>query len=233
VLRNLLICLALAAVAFPAAAAAHVTIQPGEWEPRAFSRTVVRVPNERDDAMTTKVSVRFPENVLTARFQEHAFCERKVKREALDQPVEEITERIVSVTWTCDPPIATDGFEEFGLSFQIPEDTQPGDELLFPATQTYSSGEVVNWVDPDPEADTPAPRITVIAPEEEAEAAAPPPATTTTAEEAADETAAIPAVSSDDDDNMSTVALIFGIAGLAAGLIALGVALFRKPKATA
>jgi hypothetical protein len=32
---------------------------------------------------------------------------------------------------------------------------------------------------------------------------------------------------------MSTVALIFGIAGLAAGLIALGVALLRKPKATA
>jgi hypothetical protein len=30
---------------------------------------------------------------------------------------------------------------------------------------------------------------------------------------------------------MSTVAIIFGIAGLVAGLIALGVALFRKPKA--
>jgi hypothetical protein len=40
----------------------------------------------------------------------------------------------------------------------------------------------------------------------------------------------VPASSSDDDDNMSTVAIVFGIAGLAAGLIALGVALFRKPK---
>ena len=28
---------------------------------------------------------------------------------------------------------------------------------------------------------------------------------------------------------MTTVAIIFGIAGLAAGLLALGVALFRKP----
>ena len=188
---------------------------------------VVRVPNERDDAETTSVTVQFPENVLTARFQAHPSCEREVKKVALDQPVEEITERIDTVTWTCDPPIASDGFDEFGLSFQVPEDAQPGDELLFPATQTYSSGEVVNWVDPDPEGDSPAPRITVVAPEEEAEAS---PAAQTTTEE----TAAVPAVSEgdDDDDSMATLALIFGIAGLAAGLIALGVVLFRKPKAT-
>jgi periplasmic copper chaperone A len=224
VLRKVLICFALAAMAFPAAAAAHVTIQPGEWEAGAFAAMVVRVPNERDDAQTTSVSMQFPENVLTARFQAHPFCEHEVERQALDQPVEDITERIVSVTWTCDPPIAADGFDEFGMSFQIPEDAQPGDELLFPATQTYSSGEMVRWVDPDPEADEPAPRITVIPPEEEAEAA-PPPTTT-------EETAAAPATGSDgDDDSMSTVALIFGIAGLAAGLIALGVVLFRKPKA--
>lgn len=226
-LRRIVICLVLAAVVFPAAAVAHVTLQPGEWEPGAFSRMVLRVPNERDDAETTTVTVQFPENVLTARFQAHPFCEREVKKVALDQPVEEITERIDTVTWTCDPPIASDGFEEFGLSFQVPEDAQPGDELLFPAVQTYSSGEVVNWVDPDPEGDSPAPRITVVAPEEEAEAA---PAAETTTEEAA----AVPAVSSDDDDDSTaTVAIILGIAGLAAGLIALGVALFRKPKATA
>jgi periplasmic copper chaperone A len=227
-LRRLVICSVLAAVVLPAAAVAHVTIQPGEWEPGAFATMVVRVPNERDDAETTTVSVQFPENVLTARFQAHPTCEREVEREALDQPVEDITERIVSVTWTCDPPIAADGFDEFGLSFQIPEDAQPGDELLFPAVQTYSSGEVVNWVDPDPEADTPAPRVTVVAPEEEAEAAP-----TATDQTTTEETAAVPAVSSDDDDSTATVAMIFGIAGLAAGLIALGVALFRKPKATA
>jgi uncharacterized protein YcnI len=227
-LRRLVICFVLAAVVLPAAAVAHVTIQPGEWEPGAFATMVVRVPNERDDAETTTVSVQFPENVLTARFQAHPTCEREVERDALDQPVEDITERIVSVTWTCDPPIAADGFDEFGLSFQIPEDAAPGDELLFPAVQTYSSGEVVNWVDPDPEADTPAPRVTVVAPEEEAEAAP-----TATDQTTTEETAAVPAVSSDDDDSTATVAMIFGIAGLAAGLIALGVALFRKPKATA
>ena len=96
--------------------------------------------------------------------------------------------------------------------------------------QTYSSGEEVGWVDPDPEADTPAPRLVVVEPEEEEAAAAPAPTTTEAADETADETAAVPAVGTDeDDDSLSTVALIFGIAGLVAGLLALGVALFRKP----
>lgn len=232
-LRKLIIGVAVLAVVFPAAAAAHVTIQPGDWEAGAFATMAVRVPNERDDAETTSVTMQFPENVPSARFQAHPFCERNVEREELDQPTEELTERIVSVTWTCDPAIAVDGFEEFGMSFQIPEDGQPGDEILFPAVQVYSSGEEVGWVDPDPEGDLPAPRITVVAPEEE-EAEPAPPATTTeeTAEAGAEETAAVPAVNTD-DDSMSTVALIFGIAGLAAGLIALGVALFRKPKPTA
>jgi uncharacterized protein YcnI len=225
VLRRLLICVGLAAVLFPSAAVAHVTIQPGEWEAGAFAAMAVRVPNERDDAETVSVTMQFPENVPSARFQAHPFCEREVETEELDQPIEDLTERIVSVTWTCDPPIAVDGFDEFGMSFQIPEDAQPGDEILFPAVQEYSSGERVRWVDPDPEADEPAPRIVVVAPEEEQ--AEPAPAPTTTEAEAA-----AAAASSDDDDSSSTAALVFGIAGLAAGLIALGVALFRKPKAT-
>jgi uncharacterized protein YcnI len=223
----LILCVFAIALVAPAAAVAHVTIQPGEWEAGAFARMVVRVPNERDDAETTTITVQFPENVPSARFQTHPSCEREVQREPLAEPIEELTERIVSVTWTCDPAIPADGFDEFGISFRIPEDAAEGDEILFPATQTYSSGEVVEWIDPDPEADSPAPRITVVAPAEEEEEAAAPAETTT------EEAAPVPAASSDDDDNMSTVAIVFGIAGLAAGLIALGVALFRKPKGAA
>jgi uncharacterized protein YcnI len=224
VLRRLILCFFVAALVAPAAVVAHVTIQPGEWEAGAFARMVVRVPNERDDAETTTVTVQFPENVPSARFQTHPSCEREVQREPLAEPIEELTERIVSVTWTCDPAIPADGFDEFGISFRIPEDAAEGDEILFPATQTYSSGEVVEWIDPDPEAESPAPRVTVVAAEEEEEAAAP-------ADTSTEEAAPVPASSSgDDDDNMATVAIVFGIAGLAAGLIALGVALFRKPK---
>ena len=75
--------------------------------------------------------------------------------------------------------------------------------------QTYSNGEVVRWVDPGPEVETPALQVAVLPPAEEEEAPA-----------------------RGDDDSTANVALIVGIAGLAAGLIALGVALFRVPKAT-
>ena len=229
-LRRLLFGIALIAMAVPAAAVAHVTLQPGEWEPGAFSTMVLRVPNERDDAETTTVTVQFPENIPSARFKPHPTCEREVEREELAEPIEELTERIVSVTWTCDPAIPADGFDEFGISFQVPEDAAPGDEILFPAVQTYSSGEEVGWIDPDPEADAPAPRIVVVEPEEEEAAAAPAPTTTEAVDETADETAAVPAVGTDDDDDsLATVAIIFGIAGLVAGLVALGLVLFRKP----
>jgi uncharacterized protein YcnI len=226
VLRRLLLCFLAAAVAFPAPAAAHVTLQPGEWEPGAFSRMVVRVPNESDAAATTSISVQFPEEVLTARFQPHPICQREVQMEPLDQPAEDITERISSVTWTCEPGIRPGEFDEFGVSFQIPENAAEGDELLFPTVQVYSDGEERGWVDPDPEAESPAPRVTVIAAEEEEEPAA------TTTEESADSEAAVPAVSTDDgDDGMATVAIVLASIGLAAGLIALGVALFGKRRA--
>lgn len=228
-LRKIIFCIALIAMAVPASAVAHVTIQPGEWEAGAFARMVVRVPNESDAAATTSITMQFPEEVLSARFQPHQYCDREVEMEQLDQPVEDVTERIATVTWTCDPGIDVGEFDEFGISFQIPEDAAPGDELLFPTVQVYSDGEERAWVDPDPEAESPAPRVTVVAPEGEEEA---PPAQTTTeaADETADETAAVPAVSTDDDDDsLATVAIIFGIAGLVAGLVALGVALFRKP----
>jgi hypothetical protein len=67
----------------------------------------------------------------------------------------------------------------------------------------------------------------VAAEEEEAEEAEDPAA-------ASEDEAAVPAVSTDgDDDGMATVAIVLAIVGLAAGLIALGVALFRKPRAVA
>ena len=224
-MRRLLLCFLTAAVAFPAAAAAHVTLQPGEWEAGAFATMAVRVPNEADAAATTSVSMQFPEEVITARFQPHPLCEREVRMAPLDQPVEDVTERVERVTWTCEPGIRVGEFDEFGLSFQVPEDAAVGDEFLFATVQVYDDGEERAWVDPDPEAESPAPRVTVIAAEEE-EPAEDPAATS-------EDEAAVPAVSTDDDDGMTTVAIVLAIIGLAAGLVALGVALFRKPRAVA
>jgi uncharacterized protein YcnI len=202
VLKRVFACALLTALAMPAAAAAHVTINPGEWEAGGFARFAVRVPNERDNADTTEVTVQFPENVVSASFQPVPGWERTIEMAQLEEPIEEegeepITERIASVTWT-GGTIAPGEFQEFGVSFQVPE--TPGEELLLPAVQTYSNGEVVRW----------------IAPEEDAGAAA--------GGEAA------PASAGDDDDSGKVnLALVLGIAGLVAGLAALGLVFFRKP----
>ena len=56
-LRRLLFSIALIAMVLPAAAVAHVTLQPGEWEAGSFAALVVRVPNERDDARCSWIAM--------------------------------------------------------------------------------------------------------------------------------------------------------------------------------
>lgn len=200
------------------AAAAHVTLNPREWEAGGFARFAVRVPNERGNASTTRVSLRFPEPILSAGFQPVEGWQRTVRMVELDEPIdvegEQVTERIDTVTWS-GGRIRPGEFQEFGVSFRTPE--EPGTELAFPAVQTYSNGEVVRWIGPS-DADEPAPIVTVTeAPPEAGEAATP---------------AATPPQAEPDEggDALSIVALIAGVAGLAAGLTAL---LWRRQPAGA
>ena len=193
------------------AAAAHVTLNPPEWEAGGFARFAVRVPNERDNADTTRISVKFPEQVLSASFQPVEGWKRTVKMVELDEPIdvegEQVTERIDTVTWS-GGRIRPGEFQEFGVSFRTPE--EPDTELAFPAVQRYSNGDVVRWIGP-PDAEEPAPVVAITeAPPEEGEAAAP---------------AETPAQAAQEDDEgsdtLSILALIAGLAGLAAGLAAI------------
>jgi uncharacterized protein YcnI len=173
------------------------------------------VPNERDNADTTKVTMQFPEQVLSANFQPVEGWRRTVKMARLDQPIEDegerITERIDTVTWT-GGRIRPGEFQEFGVSFQVPN--EPGAALAFPSVQTYSNGEVVRWIGPE-DADEPAPRVTVLEPAAEEGAAA--------EEEPAATATPAPAAAEDDggSDTLSIVALVVGAAGLLAGGLAL------------
>jgi periplasmic copper chaperone A len=227
--RRLFACFLVAAVVFPAAAAAHVTVSPGEWEAGGFARFAVRVPNERDNAATTEVTVQFPESVISASFQPVPGWKRTVEMAPLDEPIEEegeepITERLASVTWS-GGRIQPGEFQEFGVSFRVPE--TPGEELTFPSLQTYSNGEVVRWIGP-PDSDTPAPTVAVTEPEEQAENGG---AAVETPTEEQEETAAPAAAGGDDGDGEATLALVLGIAGLVAGLAALA-ATFLRPRRT-
>jgi hypothetical protein len=120
------------------------------------------------------------------------------------------------VTWS-GGRIRPGEFQEFGVSFQIPEDVEPGTALRFPAVQTYSNpDEVRRWIGPE-DADSPAPTVTVLeAPPEEGAAAATPEATPAQPEPAS--------AAQDEDggsDTLAIIALIVGAAGLVVGVVAL------------
>lgn len=218
-LRRFLIPLAAAAIVFVPAAAAHVTVNPNEVPADSFSRFAIRVPNERPSADTVKVTLELPKGLFFVSFQPKPGWTRTVTMETLDPPAEvfgeQVTERVATVTWE-GGSIAPGEFDEFGMSAKVPD--AQGTQLVFPSVQTYSNDEVVRWIGP-PNADEPAPRVTLGAKEPEAGAAA----------AAAEETAAAASEEADDDSSgRANLALGFGIAGLVAGLAGLGAALLRR-----
>jgi periplasmic copper chaperone A len=223
--------IAAVALCAPAAAGAHVTLQPDSAPAGGFARLDVRVPNERDDAGTVKVAVQMPPGVATASYEPVPGWTVKVTRERLDEPIEvhgePVTEQVSRVTWTGDPReggiIAPGQFQDFGLSLRVP-DGDAGQKLTFKAVQTYESGEIVRWIGPE-DGDEPAPVVTLAAAEEEHDAA---PA------EATGEPEPAPAGTGEDDggsDGLAIVALIVGAVGLAAGIAGLLAA--RRPRAAA
>jgi uncharacterized protein YcnI len=226
-LRTIPIAIAVgAALVLAPAAAAHVTLNPSEWEAGGFARFAIRVPNERDSGATTRITLKFPEQILSASFQPIEGWRRQVKTVELDEPMEiegeQVTERIDTVTWS-GGRIAPGEFQEFGVSFRTPE--EPGSELAFPAVQRYSNGEVVRWIGP-PDAEEPAPLVAIVEPAaEEGAAAATPTATPTQAAGSEQEE------ESGGSDALAIVALIVGVAALAIALAAL-VLSRRRPAAT-
>jgi uncharacterized protein YcnI len=210
--RTMLILIVLAALAVPAIATAHVTLQPDEAPAGAFTRLDVRVPNERDDSGTVQVQVQFPSGFHFASTEPVPGWTAKITRAKLDTPIEgahgPITEEIRRITWTgrgVQGVIKPGEFQDFGLSTQIPDIA--GEPLTFKALQTYASGEVVRWIG-EPDSDQPAPVVTVVA-AADAEAPAPAPA----------------AADAGGDDGapvwLAVTGLVAGVLGLIAGGLAL------------
>jgi periplasmic copper chaperone A len=156
-----------AALALPATAAAHVTLQPSTAPADGFTRLDVRVPNERDDAGTVKVDVQLPPGFAFVSYEPRPGWKVTVKRVKLDEPIEveggfEVDEGVGQITWTGSGPrgvIKPGEFVDFGLSLRMPKG-EAGDKLTFKALQTYDDGDVVRWIGPE-DADEPAPIVTL------------------------------------------------------------------------
>jgi uncharacterized protein YcnI len=211
------------ALLLPAAAGAHVTLQPPEAPAGGYTRLDVRVPNEEENAATTKVVVQMPEGFASASYEPVPGWKTTVATEKLDQPIETddgtIDTAVKTITWSATGTGIEPGqFQDFGLSVKIPEG-EPGQELTFPSIQTYDNGDVVRWIG-DPDAEEPAPQVVLTAAEEEADSH------DATAE---DEDSATESSSDEDDSGGAPTWLaILGVVLGAGGLIAGGAALGRK-----
>ncbi|NDU76691.1 DUF1775 domain-containing protein [Actinomadura sp. DSM 109109] len=139
---------ALSVAGLAAAASAHVTVNPRTAEQGSYAKVSFRVPNERDDASTTRLVVHLPADRPLASVSVRPLpgWTVKVDRTRLPAPVKteggELTEAVTKITWS-GGRIEPGRFEEFDVSMG-PLPTGTG-ELVFKADQTYSGGEVVKW----------------------------------------------------------------------------------------
>ncbi|MEW2303314.1 YcnI family protein [Streptomyces sp. NPDC006655] len=227
-----------AVLAVSSPAFAHVSVQPeGTAAKGGYAVIDFKVPNERDDASTTKVEVNFPADhpIASVMPQPMAGWKIDVTKSKLAKPLEmhgeKIGEAVTKVTWT-----ASDGkgiqpgyFQKFPLSVgALPENT---DELVFKALQTYSNKEVVRWIEAQQkgqeEPENPAPVLALSAATGDHHG-------TAAAEDAAAETSAKTETTAADDSGPSggsdTTARVLGIVGIVVGAagVAYGVLAGRR-----
>ncbi|AVH57745.1 MULTISPECIES: YcnI family copper-binding membrane protein [Streptomyces] len=223
-----------AVLALSAPAFAHVTVQPdGEAAKGDYATVNFKVPNERDNASTTKVEVSFPTDHPLASVMPQAVdgWSVKITKSQLDKPIsmhgETIDEAVTKVTWSATGKGVEPGFfQKFPVSIgALPEDT---DELVFKAIQTYSNKEVVRWIEAQQEGqeepEFPAPVLALSAASEDGHHGS------SSGEEASDDKeaaaketteAAAPADSTDTTARvLGIVGIVVGAAGVAYGVLA-------------
>jgi len=207
------------ALAVPASA--HVTVNPDSATAGGYAKVTFRVPNESDSASTTKVEVNLPADKPVASVSVKPITGWDVATtiSKLGTPIEahgtKITEAVSKIIWTAKAgsEVKPGQFQEFDVSLgPLPA----SGAMVFKTLQTYSDGTIVRWID-EPASDgtepeSPAPVLKLAAAAATDTAAAAGPTATATTE------AAPTAEKSDGPD-------AFGIAGLAAGVLALIVAM--------
>ncbi len=230
-----------AAIATPAAlllvagpASAHVAVTPETVTTGSDAQLSFSVLNERDNASTVKLELNLPTDtpIVGVSVRPVPGWSAALVTSKLDTPItmpdgDTVTEAVTKVTWT-GGKIDPGQYQNFDLSVG-PLPDKPG-PLVFKVLQTYSSGEVVRWIDVTPpggaEPEHPAAVVDLVAAtqgETPASGAATPEASAPAAPVV---TAAAPSTS-------DSVARVLGGLALVAGLAAVGIALTRRRGAPA
>ncbi|MEA2251297.1 MAG: hypothetical protein QOJ82_1694 [Solirubrobacteraceae bacterium] len=150
----------------PAAAQAHVSLHPNVLPVGANATVDLRVPNEMDNANTTKIQIELPAGFLDVSTQPPPGWTSKVLTTKLAKPVQTddgpVTTQVSQLILTARSGggITPGHFADFPMLFVVPG--RAGQQLTFKTVQTYSNGKVARWIGAQT-ADQPAPWVDVTA----------------------------------------------------------------------
>lgn len=219
---------------------AHVSVQPeGEAAKGGYAVVGFKVPNERDNASTTKLEVTFPTDhpLASVMPQPVEGWDVEVTKSKLDKPLEmhgkKINEAVSKVTWTAQGDGIEPGFyQKFPVSVgTLPEDA---DELVFKALQTYSNKEVVRWIEVPQEGqeepEHPAPVLALSAASGDHHGASGDDKAADDAAQAENASAETSGASESDSGGTDTTARVLGVVGIVVGAagVAYGVLAGRR-----
>lgn len=215
-------------VAIAAPAAAHVTVSPSEAPAAGYQTVELSVPHGCDGEATAELSVQLTQEVQSVKAQSIPGWEVTYERAELDEPFDNhgitITEYVSTITWTSTgDPLPDDQYMTFGISARWPD--AAGDEVLLPAVQRCPSGAESAWIETDPDAEHPAPRVTLFAADgghgdtgdDGTDDASDEPVVSS---DGATDEAAAPSSDDGSSDGLAIVALVLGIAALLASGVA-------------
>src|SRR4051794_1183066 len=213
-----------ATLALPGIAQAHVSVQPETANGGDFTAVAFRVPNESDNASTTKLQVVLPANHPIGSVQTRPMAGWNVTTQSrhLSKPIDFFGTKLDSVvskiTWTATAGGLEPGhYDDFNVSLgPLPK----SGALSFTAIQTYSSGEVVKWnevsADPSVEPEHPAPTLRLTSPAADGTAADG--AATDTPAKSTDQATATPATK-ESSGSGSAPGIVLGGAALVVSLV--------------
>ncbi len=168
--RRALVPLAVAATAslilLASPAVAHVGVSPDQAPANGYGTVNLSVPHGCGAEPTEALIVQLPESLQSVKAQAVPGWEVTYTTAELDEPYDNhgqtITEYVSEIEWRAvDQPLPTDQFLTFGISARWPDD--PEAEILLPTIQECPGGLEETWIDPNADADGPAPRLTLVA----------------------------------------------------------------------
>ena len=224
--------LAAGALIAPASAQAHISLHPNTIPAGAFATLDIRVPGEQEGAHVTKVNTQLPPGFTGVDYENVAGWSAKVIETKLATPIKEdgqtIDTQVSQIVWTWTGPLGkvnNGQFINFPLSLAIPENAT-GKALEFRTVQTYSSGQIVHWIEPSLTAEHPSPRINVTAKgglieEVAGDEAGPEAGKTGSSQTTPASSTPVAKTSGGASKGLGIVALILGALGLLAGTAAL------------